>query len=122
MSTIRPLSTQEWIGLTAAFVVVVALGRSLSASSASAKTATLGARETAAAGKTLVTLIGADHVVRVDSSRGEPVYTVLDRSGKVLAAGLRQDDLASRFPSLRIDSLHAAGPDEAIDELTGGRE
>lgn len=95
----------------AAFLLVVAAGRAFSARDVSAKTPTLssgvGAEDGAASSKTLVTLIGAEHMVRVDSQSGVTVYTVSDRSGNVLAANLTQEQLAERFPTLRLEDLHA---------------
>lgn len=95
----------------AAFLVVVAAGRAFSARDVSAKTPTLSAsratEDGAASSKTLVTLIGAEHTVRVDSRAGVTVYTVSDRSGNVLAANLSEEQLAERFPALRLEDMHA---------------
>lgn len=105
----RPLNRMEWTALAAAFVAVVAVGRSFSARTVSAKTPTLNASEQTVVrpAKNLLTLVGAEHLVRVDSRSGTTVYTVCDRSGSVLAADLTQDQLAERFPALRLEDLHA---------------
>lgn len=96
--------------MAAAFVAVVAVGRTFSARDVSAKTPTLsagGESRSAATGKSLLTLIGTEHLVRVDSRSGATVYTVCDRSGNVLAANLTQEQLGDRFPTLRLEDLHA---------------
>lgn len=96
--------------MAAAFVAVVAVGRTFSARGASAKTPTLSAggdSSSAATSKNLLTLIGAEHLVRVDSRSGATVYTVCDRSGNVLASNLTQEQLGERFPALRLEDLHA---------------
>jgi hypothetical protein len=100
----------EWIAMAAAFIAVVAVGRTFSARNVSAKTPTLSASgdsRSAATGKNLLTLIGAEHMVRVDSRSGATVYTVCDRSGHVLAANLTPEQLGQRFPTLRLEDLHA---------------
>ena len=100
--------------MAVAFVAVVVVGRSFSARAVSAKTPTLSATEGISStsrdqgtSKNLVTLIGAEHVVRVDTRAGTTVYTVCDRSGNVLAAELSKEQLGERFPSLRLEDLHA---------------
>ena len=96
--------------MAAAFVAVVAAGRAFSAKDVSAKTPTLNASgdaTRAATSRNLLTLIGAEHMVRVDSRSGATVYTVCDRSGTVLAANLTQEQLGERFPALRLEDLHA---------------
>jgi anti-sigma factor RsiW len=100
----------EWTAMAAAFVAVVAAGRAFSAKDVSAKTPTLNASgdaTRAATSRNLLTLIGAEHMVRVDSRSGATVYTVCDRSGNVLAANLTQEQLGERFPALRLEDLHA---------------
>lgn len=107
----RPLNRMEWTALAVGFVSIVALGRSFSAKPVSAKTPTLHAadRSAAAPSKNLLTLIGAEHLVRVDSRGGTEVYTVCDRSGNVLAANLSKEQLGERFPALRLEDMHAEG-------------
>lgn len=104
----------EWTAMAAAFVAVVVVGRSFSARAVSAKTPTLQSADGVATGskdvrtsKNLLTLIGAEHVVRVDGRSGTLIYTVCDRSGTVLAADLTAEQLGERFPMLRLEDLHA---------------
>ena len=104
----RPLNRMEWTAMAATFVAVVAVGRVLSAKDVSAKTPTLSGETTRVQpSKNLLTLIGAEHLVRVDSRSGATVYTVCDRSGNVLASNLTQEQLGERFPALRLEDLHA---------------
>ncbi|MBX3390315.1 MAG: hypothetical protein KF691_12775 [Phycisphaeraceae bacterium] len=100
--------------LAAAFVATVILGRSLSASSASAsespqllvETLPPLAREFGV--KPIVTLVGRESIVRIGLYGKTRVFSVFDRAGLPLATRLTQIEFARQFPGIQLEEMRDA--------------
>jgi hypothetical protein len=59
-------------------------------------------------------LVGREHQVWIFGTKEQPVYTVLDLKGNVLASELLADEVYQQFPDLPVHELRFDGPSGAI--------
>lgn len=86
--------------MAAAFVALVAIGRVITPQNSNAS-------EPQESARSLGELRGPSLTVQMFTSAGVTTYTVLDRDGRILASQIGAAELASRFPSLDLRTIHA---------------
>jgi hypothetical protein len=93
-----------------AFLAVVAAGRALpighaAASSTGRAEFTLPNLPREIGRKPLLVLVGPDAIVRISTDGSARYYSVFDRSGVTLAAGLTRELFTRSFPRIKLDAM-----------------